>query len=275
MHFVKVHAAGNDFVLLPDLQGRLDLDAATVSALCDRRRGLGGDGVLRIAPGSANADVFMDYRNADGSVAEMCGNGIRSVAKYVADRGLVAGDRVVVGTRSGDRHVRVHRGDDGRVAMATVDMGAPVVGKVDLAVELHDAPLQVTTVSMGNPHAVIVVDDVAAAPLDRVGPALQGHELFSEGVNVEVVAAEARDRLRGRIWERGIGETLASGSGVSAMVVAAHVLGLIDRVVQVIVPGGELAVDWSDEAHVVVTGPAVEVAGGELDPTFLEGIAEG
>ena len=271
MHFVKVHAAGNDFVLLPDLEGRLHLDAAAVAALCDRHRGLGGDGVLRLAPPSpgTGADVFMDYRNADGSVAEMCGNGIRSVAKYVVDRGIVDDDRVLVETRSGVRSVLTRRGGDGLVARATVDMDRPEPGKVDLGVEVDGEQLQVTTVSMGNPHCVTVVADVRAAPLQRLGLALQGHELFPEGVNVEVIRPLGSNRLEGRIFERGIGETLASGSGVSAMAVAAHLLGLADRVVTVAVPGGELEVDWSDEAHVLVTGPAVEVATGELDAAFV------
>jgi diaminopimelate epimerase len=273
MRFVKAHGAGNDFVLLPDPDDRLSLDAALVRALCDRHRGLGADGVIRLAPArDGDAHVFMDYWNADGSVAEMCGNGVRCVAKYVVDRRLVDAATVLVDTRGGIKAVEVvSRAVDGRVDEVRVDMGAPVPGKVELPVD--DVGVSVTTLSMGNPHAVLVVDDVATAPVVELGPRLATHPLFADGTNVEFIAIAARDRVAGRIWERGVGETQASGTGASAMAVAAHLLGLADRHVRVDLPGGGLVVDWTDET-LLVTGPAVEVAAGELDSAWLASVTQ-
>ena len=266
--FVKVHGAGNDFVVLPDLDDVLALDEDLVRALCDRRRGVGGDGVIRLVPPrpGVEADVFMDYRNADGSVAEMCGNGVRCVAKWWADRAGV--DVVRVDTRAGVKVVSCARGPDGRVDRCTVDMGLPVVGKVAEPFEVDGGLVEVTCVSMGNPHAVVVVPSVASAPLTALGPALGSHGAFPEGTNVEVIEVVARDVVRGRIWERGVGETLASGTGASAMAVAAAVLGHAERAVRVELAGGVLHVDWTDEA-LLVTGPAVEVAAGALDAAWL------
>jgi diaminopimelate epimerase len=272
--FLKVHGAGNDFVLLPDLDDRLDLSADLVRALCDRHLGVGGDGVIRLAPPrpDVDADVFMDYRNADGSIAEMCGNGVRTVAKYVADRGLAAGATVAVDTRAGVKVVHVHRGADGLVDACTVDMGAPVPGAAGQPLALADgSTVAITRVSMGNPHAVLLladVADVAAAPLATLGPLVERHPAFPDGTNVEVIAVPDRGRVVGRIWERGVGETMASGTGGSAMAVAAVLNGLADRRVAVHLPGGVLQIDW-DMTTLHVTGPAVEVAAGTLDAGWL------
>jgi diaminopimelate epimerase len=272
MRFVKVHGAGNDFVLLPDLEGKLELDADLTRALCDRNTGLGADGVIRLAPGApTGADVFMDYRNADGSLSEMCGNGVRCVAKWVADRGL-AGDAVKVDTRAGLKTVAVvARHPDGTAALLRADMGAPVPGKVATTLEADGASVEVTTLSMGNPHAVVVVDDVATAPVSRLGPALERHPAFPERTNVEFIAVVDPQRLHGRIWERGVGETQASGTGASAMAVAAHLLGQTGRTVTVTLPGGELEVDWAEDS-LYVTGAAVEVAEGELTEAWLTSV---
>ncbi|HUH06411.1 MAG TPA: diaminopimelate epimerase [Egibacteraceae bacterium] len=268
MRFVKAHGAGNDFILLPDLDDRLVLTPAIVQALCDRHRGLGADGVIRIAPASSpDADVFMDYRNADGSLAEMCGNGVRCVAKYLVDRQL-AQLEIRIDSRDGVKAVVCTRGEDGLVDRVRVDMGAPVPGKVDMLLNVGEQAVSVTTVSMGNPHAVIVVDDVAAAPVNTLGPLIAGHAMFPEGTNVEFISVPSRDRVVGRIWERGVGETLASGTGGSAMAVAANLLDLADRQVTVQLPGGALGIDWgSDTLH--VSGPAEEVAEGAVVPAWL------
>ena len=274
MQFVKVHGAGNDFLLLPDLDDGITLDVDLVRALCAPHLGMGADGVIRLgtARDGVDADVFMDYWNADGSIAEMCGNGVRCVAKYVADRGLAtAGDTVRVDTRGGVKPVEVMRGPDGRVNRARVDMGAPEVGKIDVPVDVAGRTLGVTTISMGNPHAVTVVDDVAEFDLETIGIALQEHDWFPDGTNVEAITVESRERVRGRIWERGVGETLASGTGGSAMAAAAHLLGLAGRTVTVALPGGELEVEWN-ETSLLVTGPAAEVASGELDEAWLKAI---
>jgi diaminopimelate epimerase len=270
MRFVKAHGTGNDFVLLPDHDDRLTLTPALVSALCARHVGLGADGVIRLGRPrtGVDADVFMDYRNADGSPAEMCGNGVRCVAKYTVDRGLVAGDTVRVDTRDGVKPVVCTRAADGLVDRVRVDMGSPRPGVVDHRLDVDGRAVRVTTVSMGNPHAVLVVDDVAAAPVRTLGPLVEGHAAFPEGTNVEFVAVAARDRVVGRVWERGVGETLASGTGASAMAVAAALLGLAGRTTAVDLPGGRLEVSWGPRT-VTVTGPAVEVASGDVDRAWL------
>lgn len=269
MEFVKAHGAGNDFVLLPDHEGRLTLTAPLVRALCTPHLGVGGDGVIRVAPArpGVDADVFMDYWNADGSVSEMCGNGVRCVAKFVADRGF-AGDTVRVDTRGGVKAVRIVQRRGGKVTQARVDMGPPVIGMVDEPLDLGDRKVRVTTVSMGNPHAVLVVDDVRTAALHDIAPLLQRHEAFPDSTNVEVIEVAQPVLIRGRIFERGVGETLASGTGASAMAAAAQALGLASERVMVQLPGGELLVE-RDDATLWVTGPAVEVAHGELDEAWL------
>ncbi|MGI8575045.1 MAG: diaminopimelate epimerase [Egibacteraceae bacterium] len=273
MRFAKMHGAGNDFVVLPDMEDRFALDAGLVRALCRPHHGLGADGVIRLAAphDGARADVFMDYRNADGNVAEMCGNGVRCVAKYVIDHGLLAGPEVLIDTRGGVKAVTVTDATGGRVRQVRVDMGAPVVGKIDWLLEGGPRGVRVTTLSMGNPHAVILVDDVDEAPVAELGSALQAHPAFPDGANVEFIQVGRRNRLRGRIWERGVGETLASGTGASAMAAAAHLLGLADRELTVVLPGGELRTAWT-ETTLFVTGPAVEVASGELDEDWLDGM---
>ncbi len=271
MHFVKVHGAGNDFVLLPDLDDALQLHPAFVQRVCHRHLGVGGDGVIRLGkprPG-VDADVLMDYWNADGSIAEMCGNGVRCVAKYVVDRGLVSGNVVNVDTRAGVKPVKVHLGDDGLVASVRVDMGPPVVGKVDWPMSVGGDTVLVTTLSMGNPHAVTVVEDLDNADLETLGRRLQEHEDFPQGTNVEMISVEDRSLVRGRIWERGVGETMASGTGASAMAAAANLLGLAGRQTTVALPGGNLDIEWT-ETTLWVTGPAAEVATGELDETWLK-----
>ena len=292
MWFVKAHGAGNDFVLLPDLEDRIVLTPSFVRALCAPHTGLGADGVIRIAPPrwGREGDVFMDYWNADGSVAEMCGNGVRCVAKYVIDRGVVVGDMVRVGTRAGIKDVHVvTRAPDGRVDTVAVDMGIPKLTgqyQIDVSparlrvprlpghqtVTLERVVVTVTTVSMGNPHAVLLVNDVATAPVEAWGPTIEHDETFPHGTNVEFIAVPARDLVVGRIWERGVGETLASGTGASAMAVAAHALGMADRRVRVDLPGGSLTIDWTS-GNVWVTGPALEVAQGTLDTAWLDSIS--
>ncbi|MDQ3538925.1 MAG: diaminopimelate epimerase [Actinomycetota bacterium] len=273
MQFVKVHGAGNDFVLLPDPQDAQPLTPGVVRELCRAHLGLGADGVIRVAPPreGVDADVFMDYWNADGNIAEMCGNGVRCVAKYLADRNLAGNGIVTVDTRAGVKAVQVFRDGNGLVDRARVDMGPPVVGKVDEPLDIGGATVGITTLSMGNPHAVLVVDDVASEPLAELGTRIGRHEAFAEGTNVELIQILDRRTVRGRIWERGVGETMASGTGASAMAVAAAVLGLAERQVTVALPGGELDIDWSD-ATLWVTGPAVEVATGNLDETWLKSI---
>jgi len=277
------HGTGNDFVVIDDRSDRLELDATLVRALCDRRTGPGADGVLRIGPGVGDAAVRMDYRNADGSIVEMCGNGLRVVAKYVVDRDLVPHDdgALVIATPSGDRSVVTRRGHDGRVSDVTVDMGQPIWDPADVPFdadlpEALDVPLDVdgerlaiTVVSMGNPHAVVRVEDVAAAPVATLGPRVEVHDRFPKRTNVGFVQVVERDHVRLRVWERGVGETAACGSGACAAGAALERLGLTDRAMAVDVPGGRLEVALRDDGHVLLTGPAVEIVTGTLDEAWL------
>ena len=285
MEFTLAHGTANDFVVLTDLEDRLELPAALVRALADRRRGPGGDGVIRIGPGGSSADVFMDYRNADGSIVEMCGNGVRVVAKHVVDHDLVSPDAdgmVRIGTRAGVKPVRiVGRAADGRVDTVAVDMGPPELdpGRVpfhatDPAAHRHHLDVDgevvdLAVVSMGNPHGVTVVDDVAAAPVHRLGPRLEHDPHFPAGVNVGFAEVVDAGRIRLRVWERGVGETAACGTGACAAVVALQRLDLLGHAVQVDLPGGTLYIEHTPGGSVIMTGPAVEVAHGRLDDAWL------
>lgn len=288
MRFFKAHGTANDFVVVRDLDDGFDPDAVLVRALCDRRRGIGADGVLRLGAPTGGGDVFMDYRNADGSIVEMCGNGVRVVAKHVVDHGLVAGPIVRVETRAGIRAVHVRRGDDGRVVEATVDMGPPAweahripfqAGTEAGAVEILDLgegdKLAVTAVSMGNPHAVTLVDDVSAAPVTDIGPRVEHDARFPEGVNVEFAQVMSPGAIRLRVWERGVGETAACGTGACAAVVALQRRGQLDDRVAVRLPGGTLRIDHDGTAGVQLTGAAVEVAAGEVDAGWLAAASAG
>jgi diaminopimelate epimerase len=275
VEFVKSHGAGNDFVLIEDLDDRMGLlDPKLVAALCDRHQGVGGDGLIRIAPADG-ADFFMDYYNADGGVAEMCGNGIRCLAKYVADRGMTSGDRLRVDTRAGVKDLVLYPDADGLVDRVRVDMGAPILERERIPVAGDGDPLHVPVeaeadrfeaacVSMGNPHAVIFVDRLAAIPVERYGPLIENSNAFPAKANVEFTEVLTPDEVRVRVWERGVGETQACGTGACATAVAASLRGLTGRDVAVHMPGGTLDIAWTDDT-VYLTGPVVEVFRGTFD----------
>lgn len=245
MRFTKMQGLGNDFVVLA---GPREVSPEEVVALCDRRRGVGADGVLVVTPGEP---VRMDYWNADGSAAEMCGNGLRCAARFALDRGWAAGASFVIRTELGDRRVEVGEG------LVTVELGPVHAGdraEVD-GVELHLA-------SVGNPHAVAFVSDPLTAPVTELGPALQSHPRFPDGVNVEFVTVAEPDRLKLRVWERGVGETLACGTGAAAAVAVAHQLGKVGEKVTVELPGGEARVSIA-AGTAWLSGPAEYVFEGE------------
>ena len=272
MRFVKAHGAGNDFVLIEDLDERVAPTASFVAAICDRHFGVGADGLIRIARGSGDADYFMDYYNADGAVAEMCGNGIRTLAKYVADRGIHSGDTMRVDTRAGIKDIEVFRGPGGVVQRARVDMGEPILEGARIPVAGLDDPqhasvhgFDATCVSMGNPHCVVFVDDLGAAPFESEGPAIEGDTgLFPARTNVEFVQVLNDREVRMRVFERGVGETLACGTGACAVGVASALRGFTKRTVAVHLPGGTLDIEWASDDRVYMTGPAEEVFEGTL-----------
>jgi diaminopimelate epimerase len=271
--FTKMHGAGNDFIVLDGLAGELPPLEPIAARLCDRHFGIGADQLLVVRPSRA-ADFRMEIFNADGSQVEMCANGIRCFYKYLRDRGLTRADAIAVETLSGVVRPRWLGGDRVRV-----DMGRPIFepakipttlaggdGPVlDVPLEVGGRTLRVSAVSMGNPHAVIEVDDPDAVPVAELGPRIEHHPAFPNRVNVEFVAPAGRQRLRQRTWERGTGETLACGSGACAAAVVSMLRGRVDRMLEVELRGGVLEIEWAAPgAHVFMTGPAAEVFSGSF-----------
>jgi diaminopimelate epimerase len=271
--FSKMHGAGNDLVIVDCLAGDPVADwAAFARFALDRRLGIGGDQLLLVRP-SREADFAMAIRNADGSQAEMCANGIRAFTKYVRDKGLTSKDRIRVETLAGVVSPRWLGGDQVEVEMTrpvfepekipTRLTGRPPL--VDVPLEVDGERLRVTTLSMGNPHCVIFVDDPEEYPVTRLGPRIERHEAFPERVNVEFVAVRGPGELVQRTWERGSGETLACGSGACAVGVAAVLSGRASRDVVIRLRGGVLRIRWpADDGPVYMTGPAAHVFDGEL-----------
>jgi diaminopimelate epimerase len=283
VEFVKAHGTGNDFVVIEDFEDRLVIGPEFVRQVCDRHFGVGADGVIRIAPSSI-APFFMDYRNADGSLAEMCGNGVRVVGKYLSDRGYVAG-AFDLETRAGVKHLELSVDQQGLVDQVTVDMGAPSFDRADLpmlgegealkeSLEAGGESFEATCLSMGNPHAVVFVDDVDAAPVTTAGPLLEHHPAFPHLTNVEFVQVVGPQRLRQRTWERGVGETLACGTGACAVAVASQLRGFTGRRVTIELRGGPLELEWAPGGTVRMTGPAREVAHGTLTAEYLASLGD-
>jgi|SRR5215469_8422558 len=274
MRFAKGHGTGNDFVVVPDYDGQLELSPELVARICDRHFGLGADGVLRVvrtgavgAPaGGQSAAWFMDYRNADGSVAEMCGNGVRVFARFLIEQGMASGPELAVATRAGTRTVRVEA--DGQL---TVDMGsAAVLGEGE--VQAGDQRLAGLAISVGNPHLACVISQRVAA-VDLSGPSVLRPAELTAGANVEVVRVVGEHEIEMRVHERGSGLTLSCGTGAVAAAVAAAVStgewqGDAGPAWTVHVPGGRLTVTPSPTAS-LLTGPAEIVASGELADSWL------
>jgi len=273
LRFTKMQGLGNDFVVLDGIAQKIDLDAAQLRALADRRFGVGCDQVL-VVEAPTRSDVDFRYRifNADGGEVEQCGNGARCFVKFVRDRGLTAERAIRVETAGGI--IVPVLGDEGRVS---VDMGVPRFAPADIPfiadhvavihpVDVDGRDVEVTVVSMGNPHAVQVVPDVARAPVTTEGPKLEHHPRFPDRVNAGYMEIVDRATIRLRVWERGAGETLACGTGACAAVVAGVRRGLLDAAVRVETRGGELAIEWAGPgASVMMTGPAVTVFEGEWE----------
>lgn len=276
--FAKYQGTGNDFVMIVDLEDERTLEADAARWICDRRRGVGADGVIRVMRANGpGASFVMDYRNADGSVAEMCGNGARCVGKLVHDRGLSNASTFGIETRGGVRVLKLHD-ETGRVDRVTVHMGPPAFAKAAIPMrgpawetflgERFDigggVTMEASAVSMGNPHLVLLLDDdPQAVHVSHLGPALEHHDLFPEGTNVEFARVLA-DGIDVRVWERGSGETLACGSGACAVAVAANEAGLVPDRTVVRFPGGPLEVERLED-DVLLTGGVEHVFDGEID----------
>ena len=273
LKFTKMHGLGNDFVVFNALQDFPALAAAQLRAIADRHLGVGCDQILMIeAPRTAGTDFYYRIFNADGGEVEQCGNGARCFVRYVRDKGLTAKREIRVGTRSGIIVPRLE--DDGQV---TVDMGRPEFDPARIPFQAQKRALTYTlevsgnirvisALSMGNPHAVQVVDDVERAPVATEGPLLERHPSFPERANAGYMQVLTRNHTRLRVYERGAGETLSCGTGACAAVVAGITRGLLDQRVRVTTRGGDLDVHWDGEGEpVYMTGPAVTVFEGEID----------
>lgn len=275
MRFTKMHGIGNDYVYVSTFDQPAPSDPEKLAiAVSDRHFGIGADGLILIMP-SERADARMRMFNADGSEGEMCGNGVRCVAKYIRDHGLVAKDRVSIETGRGVLTLDLEMAG-GAVRRVRVDMGTPIFDPariptrlegrppVDAPLHVDDRALAVTALSMGNPHAVIYVDDAEAFPLETLGPRIENHPAFPRRVNLHVVEVCRPDEVRMRTWERGSGITLACGTGACAVCVAGVLTGRSARRILAHLPGGDLELEWpEDEAPVFMTGPATEVFSGE------------
>jgi len=273
LRFTKMHGLGNDFVLIDCRDKTVSDELSAISdiskRLCHRHFGVGADQVLLLYPSNV-ADFKMVIFNADGSEVEMCGNGIRCFAKYIWDRKL--SDKEVLSVETAAGIIRPQR----RGQMVKVDMGEPVLegrlipvnldGMVkDFPLIIEDKEFKITAVSMGNPHAVIFVEDVDGFDVKRYGPRIENQGLFPRRINVEFVQVLDSERIRMRVWERGSGETMACGTGASAAGVAASLKGYTGRRVNVMLTGGELLIEWNEDNHVYMTGPAVEVFEGSIE----------
>lgn len=274
MRFTKMHGLGNDYVYVNGFEERVDDPAAVARAVSDRHFGVGADGLILILP-SDSADCRMRMFNADGSEAQMCGNGIRCVAKYVYDHDIVRRSALNVETLAGVLNLDLFVAQ-GAVDRVRVKMGEPRLQRAQIPMQgqpgevinepllVNGATFDVTAVSMGNPHCVVFVEDVDRFDVARWGPHFERHDVFPEGVNTEFIQVHDRESFSMRVWERGSGETLACGTGASAAAVAGHLTGRTDRRVTAHLLGGPLELEWqASDNQVLMTGPAVEVFSGE------------
>ncbi|MEA4911119.1 MAG: diaminopimelate epimerase [Oscillospiraceae bacterium] len=277
LRFTKMQGAGNDYIYIDCMNDDIALSPEQIRALSLRRFGVGADGVIFIRK-SAVADGFMDMYNADGTPGAMCGNGVRCVGKYLFDNGRAKSAQVTVETRSGVKTLTMDVGTDGRAAGADVDMGearlacadVPVLwdgDSLDVPVPIGGTTYHACCASMGNPHAVLFVDDPDAVDLPALGPQFERHPLFPDRVNTEFVSAVSPTQLKMRVWERGAGETLACGTGACAAAVAAVRRGLCayDTPITVVLRGGALEITYHKNGRVTMRGEAVAVYSGEIE----------
>lgn len=277
MKFTKMHGIGNDYVYINCFEEKVENPSELARFVSDRHFGVGSDGLVLILP-SESADFRMRMFNSDGSEAEMCGNAIRCVGKYVYDNKMTDKKTVTVETLAGVKVLELFTGEDQKVDLIRVDMGEPILNPKDIPVDSNlerfinqpvrvmDDEYHVTCVSMGNPHAVTYVQDVKEFNLEKIGPLMENHVLFPKRINAEFVEIVNRSYLKMRVWERGAGETMACGTGACAVLVASCLNGLSERKATIELLGGNLIIEWNEEDnHVYKTGPATFVFTGFLD----------
>ena len=275
MRFTKMHGIGNDYVYVDCLHERVADPGRAARIVSDRHFGIGSDGLILICP-SEDADFRMEMYNADGSQGAMCGNGIRCVGKYVYDHGLTDREQIRIETKSGIKTLDMTV-QDGKVSQVKVAMGAPILKAsqipirtkreqaIDMPMEVNGREYRITGVSMGNPHAVVYVDDVAGFDIEKWGPGFEKHPLFPDRINTEFCKVTDPQTIQMRVWERGAGETMACGTGACAAAVSSILNGYTKEQVTVRLLGGDLTIFWDrEEDQVYMTGPAVEVFSGEI-----------
>ncbi len=269
INFAKYEGIGNDFIIVNNLDGAINLSQEQITGLCDRHFGIGSDGLMFVRP-SKVAEFFMDFYNSDGSVAEICGNGIRCFAKYLHDEGLTNKTIIDIETRAGTKTVELIF-DAGKAVGARVDMDKPILESQKIPVRaatenLINQPIAIdgtsfnaTCVSMGNPHCVIFVEDVDSAPVKTLGPKVETSEYFPQKTNVEFVRVLNRNEIDLRVWERGCGETLACGTGACATLVACTLNNKTGRSATIHLPGGDLKISWEEDDRIILEGLANRV----------------
>jgi diaminopimelate epimerase len=276
MQFTKMHGAGNDYVYVNCFAEKVENPAEVAIKVSNRNFGIGSDGLILIMP-SDKADVRMRMFNSDGSESEMCGNGIRCVAKYAYDHGIVDKTEITAETGAGILTLQLFPNAANKVDRVRVNMGPPRLSREEIpmngtpvaqvvAEELTvlDKTFKITCVSMGNPHCIIYVDDVDKFPVATYGPLIENHQLFPRRTNVEFIQIISRTEVKQRTWERGAGETLACGTGASAVCVAGVLNNVTDRKILNHLAGGDLELEWTENGPVFMTGPAAEVFNGEI-----------
>jgi len=276
MKFTKMHGAGNDYVYVNCFEEQVDDPKRVAIQVSNRNFGIGSDGLILIMP-SDKADVRMRMFNSDGSESEMCGNGIRCVAKYAYDHGIVKKTEITAETGAGILTLQLFPGTAGKVERVRVNMGPPRLTRgeipmtgdagarvVSQELKILDRTFKITCVSMGNPHCIIYVDNLDTFPVLTYGPLIENHELFPRRTNVEFIQIISPAEVRQRTWERGAGETLACGTGASAVCVAGVLNGVTERRILNHLAGGDLELEWMEDGPVYMTGPATEVFSGEI-----------
>ena len=265
-HYVKSHGLGNDYIVIDPAQVPFAVTTEAVRLICDRHFGVGSDGILLVAP-SNGADFGVRIFNPDGSEAEKSGNGARIFAKFLRDHGYTDRDDFTLDTLGGRVSCALEH-EDGRVARVTVDMGKARFDALD-SIDVDSRRLEVTSVSLGNPHCVVIVPDLAKIDVHALGPKIERHPAFPRRTNVQFAEVVSRSEVRILIWERGAGYTLASGSSSCAVVAACQRKGLTGRDVTVSMPGGQLAITIADDGEIRMRGPVEEICAGDVSPDLL------
>jgi len=282
MKFTKMHGIGNDYIYVNCFEEKVDNPEKVSIYVSDRRKGIGSDGLVMIMP-SDKADFRMRIFNADGSEAMMCGNATRCIGKYVYDKGLTDKTEITLETNSGIKYLTLFP-ENGKVEFVEVDMGKAILTPKDIPVnsdkesfisepvEVDGKEYKITCVSMGNPHAIVYMDDIKDLDLEKIGPSFENHKLFPDRINTEFIEVIDSHTLNMRVWERGSGETFACGTGACASVVASVLNGYCnhDEEVTVHLRGGDLKITWNSDGTVIMKGPAALICDGDIDVSHIK-----